>query len=100
MHRLYTLPQALALADPSEIAENRSIFGSDLFAQAVEAQTRNGLRADIVKGSTRDRDGFRSQFIAYDWEATYRENPSHIWSDYFRPAVMNSASRMQRGLAP
>lgn len=94
-----TLDQAMA-ASPTIVYLDRQKWGGELFDKAVEHHRRRKLRADIEKGSTRDVDGWRSQFTAYDWGHEYADAPHHIYFDFFRGTVNNSCSRIQRGLEP
>lgn len=94
----YTLDEALALADPKDVSECKSAFGVDLFEQAVEHHRRRGLTADVKKGTTRDKDGQNSVYPGYDWADRYTTHKGHIWFDFFRGFVVNSASRLSRGL--
>lgn len=75
-------------------------FGPGLFEKAIAHHMQRDLRASVVKGSVRDRDGFRSQFVDYDWADVYAENPEYVWTDFFLPFILNSVSRMSRGLEP
>jgi ferredoxin-like protein FixX len=75
-------------------------FSEGLFDKAVEHHAKRGLRADLVLGVTRDREGVQSRFLDYTWASAYTRNPGHIWYDFFCGPVMNSVSRMARGLEP
>ena len=75
-------------------------FGAGLFDKAIEHHTKRGLSVDLTKGTTRDRAGLQSRFINYIGEQTYTDAPHFVWFDFFRGAVLNSCSRMARGLEP
>lgn len=94
-----TVPEAMRLA-PDSVAKDRQQWGAELYDKAVAHHTARRLMADTKKGRTRDRDGFHSQYVSYDWADTYVAHPDHIYFDFFKGAVCNSCSRMQRGLNP
>jgi hypothetical protein len=94
-----TLREAMDLA-PTDVAKDRAQWGDELYDKAVEHHTAKRLTADTQKGSTRNRDGFASQYVSYDWSERYVANPDHIYFDFFKGSVCNSCSRMQRGLNP
>lgn len=91
-----TLPQALQHAATAVYMDLQN--APALFDLAVEYHTRKGLKADLAKGTTRDRDGWRSAFTAYDWAHLYEGAPHFAYFDFFRPALLNAVSRLQRGL--
>lgn len=99
MRTKISLAQAMDMA-PDQVAEDRHKVGADLFDRAVDHHTRRRLVADVGQGTTRDRDGRRSRYVDYDWADHYSECPDHIWPDFFRGEVLNSCSRMRRGLTP
>ena len=100
---MITLTQACDAA-PDAVAASRSKMDRDfapgLFDKALAHHTARQLRADLKKGSTRDVDGFRSQFVGYDWSETYTGRPDWVWFDFFSGTVCYSVSRMHRGLKP
>lgn len=73
-------------------------FGKGLYDQAVIHHTKRNLRANVTLGGTKDRDGFCSQFVDYTWSHVYDEAPHHVYFDFFRPSLLNSVSRLSRGL--
>lgn len=75
-------------------------FGDGLFDKAVEHHQKMRLVADPEKGETRNKFGNDSQFLNYDWAHIYKECPHFIWGDFFRGSILNSCSRMARGLNP
>lgn len=98
------MPATITLAQAMEAAATAVYLDRQkapaLFDKAIEHHVARGLRADVAKGTTRDRDGWRSGFVAYDWAATYEEAPHFVYWDFFRPAILNSVSRLERGLNP
>jgi len=75
-------------------------FGAGLFDKAIAHHKKLKLRANILKGTTRNKRGQQSRCLDYDWAHVYDGAPHLVWSDFFRGAVMNSCSRMARGLNP
>lgn len=101
--RCVTLSEAMSAAGTAVYLDRRQAdeqFGPGLFDTAIEHHTALRLRADIVRGTTRNRHGLTSRWVNYDWADTYVEAPHFVWFDYFRPFILNSCSRMARGLAP
>ena len=94
------IDRAFSLAQPGAGRGIVAQFGQDAFEQALAYHSALNLRADITLGTTYDRNGQCSGFLAYDWAERYTGDPEAIWNDFFRPAVGNSASRISRGLAP
>lgn len=96
MQTRYTLAQAAALAI-DDVAEARRYaerqFGAGLFDRATTHHEARNLRATLGIGETRDCDGFVARFV--DGHTCQAE---HVWFDFFRESIMNSASRMARGL--
>jgi hypothetical protein len=78
-------------------------FGVGLFDKAVEHHTKRRLQADVVKGTTTDCDGPRARFINWTLEDAANHSDHHrhfVWFSFFRGDVMNSVSRLSRGLEP
>lgn len=77
-------------------------FGPGLFEKAINHHVRRNLRADTVKGEVRDAGGWKAQYKEWtDANAKqYDDAPHFVWFDFFRGFVMNSCSRMSRGLKP
>ena len=94
-----TLTRAVELSN-GDAAADRAKWGVELFDKALAHHEKRGLVADIDAGTTRDRDGIRSQFTAYDWSDTYKADPGAIYFDFFRPAICNSCDRTRRGFTP
>lgn len=100
MHKI-TLNQAMIAAGTAVYLDKLKAdkqFGPGLFDKAVEHHVKRGLRADIKAGITRDREGIKSRFVNYNWAAQYQNAPHFVWFDFFRPAILNSCSRLSRGL--
>lgn len=97
--RVITLTEAMAEA-PTDVHADRQRWGDALFDRAVEHHTSRNLRANIGNGTTRDKDGIQSRFVAYDWACHYESSPDHVYYDFFKGIVCNSCSRMERGLNP
>lgn len=96
-----TLDQAMQLSDTVVYLDKQKAdkqYGPGLFDQAVKHHVKRGLRADIKAGTTRDRDGIKSRFVDYDWADQYQDAPHFVWFDFFLPAILNSCSRLSRGL--
>jgi hypothetical protein len=74
--------------------------GAALFDKAVAHHKARRLRANVKLGTTRDRDGWRSRYVDYDWASDYEQHPSFVFHDFFRGAILNSIDRMARGLEP
>lgn len=70
------------------------------FETAVAHHVRLGIVADIDKGEVRNKNGFVSQFVYYDWSQHYKDALNLVFFDFFRGVVLNSVSRMNRGLEP
>lgn len=94
-----TLARAVELSNGDADADRKK-WGADLFNKALAHHEKRQLVANLETGTTRDRDGVRSQFTAYDWADTYKADPGAIYFDFFRPAISNSCDRMRRGLEP
>lgn len=101
--KIVTLTEAMDAA-PEDVRADRAMadrqFGVGLFDRAVAHHSKLRLRANITRGTTHDSRGQRSRYIAYDWAHVYDGAPHHIWHDFFRGSIMNSCSRMARGLHP
>ena len=101
--RIVTLNEAMdAAATAVHLDRQRADrqFGAGLFDRAVAHHRKLDLRANITRGTTQDRRGQQSRYIAYDWAHVYDGAPHSIWQDFFRGAILNSCSRMARGLRP
>lgn len=79
---------------------DRQKIGGDIFDKAVAHHSALRLVADIEKGSTKNRHGFVSQFAGYDWQKVYEDAPHFVYFDFFRPAILNSCGRIDRGMEP
>lgn len=94
--------QAAATAVHLDRALADEKFGRGLFDKAVQHHTARRLHANLKTGTVSDRDGWRSRYVRpsdYAGAKAY-EGAEHLtWFDFFRGAVMNSASRLSRGLA-
>lgn len=89
----------------SDFAETRasanSAFGLGAFDIAFAHWCARKLIADTNTGVVRDREGIKSRFLDYGTMADhYAAQPSHVWHDFFSPVLMNSCSRLHRGLKP
>lgn len=98
MAKIVTLQQAAEIV-AAEVSELRATHGA-VFDQAMAYHAGRKLRADIATGVTRDCDGWKSGFVNYDWSDNYTKNPEHIFFDFFRGFILNSVSRINRGLKP
>ena len=96
MQTRYTLTQAAAIA-PDDVSTARQYaehaFGPGLFDRAIAHHESRGLRATLGVGETRDRGGVCARFVG-----GHTCEPGHVWFDFFRGHIMNSVSRMARGL--
>ena len=95
--KIMTLKQALDHA-AADVFCTRQKYGKDAWAfdQSVEYWTKRNLLADIEAGTTKDRDGQRSRFTAYDWAHVYEEMPHAVFHDFFRGDICNAAGRLLR----
>lgn len=96
-----TLRQAMEAAGTAVYLDRQKAdaqFGPGLFDKAVAYHEKRNLRAYIESGTTWDRDGMRTRFVNYDGGGQYREAPHFVWFDFFRGTIMNSVSRLSRGL--
>lgn len=101
--KIVTLAEAMDAASEyvrADRAKADQQFGAGLFDQAVAHHTSLRLRANVTTGTTQNRYGQLSKYINYNWSHVYEEAPHHIWHDFFRGTIMNSCSRMARGLKP
>jgi hypothetical protein len=73
-------------------AENKAVFD-----KAVEWMTKNSFVCDLSKGSVKSKQGFISQFTAYDWEHEYEINPHFVFYDFFRGPLLTKYQRILRG---
>jgi len=73
-------------------AENETVFD-----EAVEWMTKNSFVCDLSKGSVKSKQGFISQFTAYDWEHEYEINPHFVFYDFFRGPLLTKYQRILRG---
>lgn len=100
---IVTLNEAMDAA-PEDVRADRARadeqFGAGLFDKAVAHHNNLRLRANISNGTTRDKYGETSRFIDYNWAHVYEDAPNLIWHDFFGGTIMNSCSRMARGLRP
>lgn len=97
--------QSAADAFGPEFAESRaranSEFGLGAFDIAFAHWCARRLSADTDTGTVRDREGIKSRFLDYGTMADhYAAQPSHVWHDFFAPVLLNSCSRLHRGLKP
>lgn len=101
--KIVTLAEAIDAA-PEDVRAYRARadeqFGVGLFDKAVAHYTKLRLRANVTKGTTQDKHGETSQFLNYDLAHFYEAYPHHVWSSFFSGTIMNSCSRMARGLKP
>mgnify|MGYP001168697125 CR=1 FL=1 len=101
--KIVTLAEAMAAA-PEDVRTDRARadqqFGVGLFDQAVAHHTGLRLRANITTGTTQNRYGQLSKYTNYNWSPVYEDAPHHIWHDFFSGTILNSCSRMARGLKP
>ena len=103
MDRTVTLADAMQAAGTAVYLDRQKCeeqFGRGLFDKAVAFHQSKNLRADLKNGTVRNTDGWQSGFVDYDWGHVYEEAPHHVWHDFLRGFVINSASRMARGLKP
>lgn len=101
MAHIVTLAQAMESAATAVYLDRQKAneqFGRGLFDKAVAHHIRRNLRANLKTGETLDCDGWRGRFTAYDWAQVYDSAPHHVYFDFLRGHVMNSASRLSRGL--
>jgi hypothetical protein len=70
----------------------------DLFDEAVEQMQRDRYRVDIQTGVVRNKAGFVSRFVDYDWASQYEEAPHFIFYDFFQGILMNSYARKLAGV--
>jgi hypothetical protein len=101
--KIVTLNEAMDAAATAVYVDRKKAdqqFGVGLFDKAVAHHNNLGLRANISKGTTRNKRGQQSKYVNYDWAHVYEDAPHFIWYDFFRGVIMNSCSRMARGLEP
>jgi len=100
---IVTLAEAVDAA-PEDVRAYRARadeqFGAGLFDKAVAHHNNLRLRANTSNGTTLDKYGETSRFTNYDWAHVYEDAPHLIWHDFFSGTIMNSCSRMARGLRP
>jgi hypothetical protein len=106
MKTRYTMAEAMAAA-PDDAQAARQVAGADfgpgLFDRAIAHHAARQLRADVAAGVTRDREGIRARFVSWtpeDLAGHVDRRGAHVWFDFFRGHVLNSCSRMARGLTP
>jgi hypothetical protein len=101
--KIVTLAEAMAAA-PEDVRADRARadqqFGVGLFDQAVAHHTNLCLRANVTTGTTQNKYGEASRFTHYELAYFYEAYPHHIWNDFFSGTILNSCSRMARGLKP
>jgi hypothetical protein len=101
--KIVTLNEAMDAA-PEDVRAYRARadeqFGAGLFDKAVAHHNNLRLRANISNGTTQDKHGQKSKYIDYNWAHVYEDAPHLIWHDFFSGTIMNSCSRMARGLKP
>lgn len=97
MQTRYTLAQASELAT-DDVASARQYaeleFGAGLFDRAMAHHEARNLRATLGAGETRDSGGIIARYVG-----GHTCQAAHVWFDFFRGHVMNSVSRMARGLS-
>jgi hypothetical protein len=99
-----TITQSLAAAATAVHLDRRLAdekFGQGLFDEAVQHHTARRLHANLKTGTVSDRDGWRSRYVNPSHYAGAKsfDGAEHLtWFEFFRGAVMNSASRLSRGL--
>lgn len=101
--RIVTLNEAMdaaakAVHQDRQVADRQ--FGVGLFDRAVAHHSKMHLRANITRGTTHNRHGQQSRYLAYGWAHVYDGAPQAVWQDFFRGAILNSCARMARGLRP
>ena len=93
-----TFDQALALSATEFHLLRERAAQRDAFDRAVERMRAERWACDPSTGTVRNRGGVRAQFTAYDWGAEYVAHPHFIFYDFFRPHLMNTYSRIVRGI--
>ena len=102
--KIVSLNKALADAATAVYMDRQKAdaqYGAGLFDRAIEHHVARNLRADTERGITRDRGGQCAAYVSWSGAdaAAYIEAPHFVYFDFFRGHILNSVSRLSRGLS-
>ena len=92
------MQRIVRLSDCEGVTFTHREYGAELIREAIKAQLARGLRFDNRAGVTSTDAGWISRYSTPSEFEPYADSESLALGE-FRPWIMNSASRLSRGLA-